>query len=356
MYSVCWAASQWLTRPRYSKLIAYFGDLSTAWEELSHNHLHQAGIDPKSATSLMQRIARIDPIYEQELVERNHISVVSIDDDSYSPLLRQIPDAPIFLYAKGDIALMKTYAIGFVGTRKMSHYGKKVASECGTKSALAGITTVSGLARGIDCVVHEKTLEGKGKTVSVLGLGIDIVLKNKNNNIAHEIGKNGLLLSEYHPMQPALPHNFPRRNRIIAGLSQAIVVIEAPKKSGALITADLAIQYNREVFAVPGSIYSEVSDGCNTLIEKGESHIVLNFENIINTLNFESFNSPALSIPLDIPKSLESVYAFLSDEVITVQEIYEKVDMQNSEITAQLTELEIFGLAKQVGVGGWVRG
>jgi DNA processing protein len=355
IYHVAWATTQWLTKIRHTKICQYFGDIQTAWNECSYARLREAGIDHQSAQKCIQKQSLVDIPKEEDLLKEVGIHILYIEDSTYPPLLREIPDAPIFLYTKGDISLLHNMCIAMVGTRKMSGYGQMVAQDMATQASQSGMTVVSGLARGIDQVVHRNSLLKRGKTISVLGLGIIKVLNSANKNIAQEIANNGLLVSEYHPNQAGAAYNFPQRNRIIAGLSSSTLVIEAPRSSGALITAQLALQYNREVFAIPGSIYSDVSDGCNELLRRGEAQNVLNFENIIEELDFHATHSPLLQQPIDLSTEEQHIVKNLSSHPTSIDELVGITQKPYSHLSVVLTTLEMKSVVKQVGMGMWIR-
>lgn len=206
--------------------------------------------------------------YMDELLNQG-IDFVAIDDEEYPDRLKNIINPPYLLYTKGDIRLLKEFSIGAVGSRAATAYGKRVAFNFGRELAKQGIVTVSGMARGIDTEVHKGTLAANGKTIAVLGSGIDVIYPKDNTALYRRISEQGLIISEIAPGYPPEPGNFPARNRIISGLSYGIVVIEAKIRSGALITADFALEQGRDVYAIPGPITSQNSEGTNNLIKQG---------------------------------------------------------------------------------------
>ncbi|MGN0960680.1 MAG: DNA-processing protein DprA [Christensenellales bacterium] len=210
------------------------------------------------------------------------ITIVTIRSNAYPELLKEIDSSPIILYCKGDINLLKTDCLGVVGTRRATKYGKDLGNKFVKDIASEGITIVSGLAEGIDTVAHKSTLEVGGKTIAVLGGGLLNLYPSSNISLAEEIvKKGGLLVSEYKPSEQALSYHFPIRNRIIAGLSKAILIVEATEKSGSMHTKNYALDYNREVFAMPARINDIYSIGCNKCIQNGQARMVLHQQEII---------------------------------------------------------------------------
>lgn len=216
----------------------------------------------------------------------DNIKKITLQDKTYPAILKEIHDPPKELYIKGNIIPQDKIAIAVVGTRKCTQHGKQVALDIAGELAKLGITIVSGLAEGIDTFAHQAALENNGRTIAVLGTGIDkkSLYPKSNYILSEKIAKNGAVISEYPPETKGTKFNFPKRNRIVSGLSLGVVVIEAPEKSGALITASLALEQNREVFAVPGSIYEENYQGTNKLIQMG-AKLVNNIEDILEELN-----------------------------------------------------------------------
>lgn len=200
--------------------------------------------------------------------EKQGINIISLKDEYYPEKLKNISHPPLFLYYRGDLSLTEKKTIGVVGTRRPTVYGRNVCEKIIDELVNAGVVTVSGLASGIDTVCHKRTIEKKGKTIAVVGSGLDVIYPAENKNYWKIIGEEGLLVSEYPLGTPPNNFNFPRRNRIIAGLSRGVAVIESKEKGGSLITASLALEEGREVFAVPGDIYSPASAGTNELIKK----------------------------------------------------------------------------------------
>lgn len=287
---------------------------------------------------------------ELEKLKRMDVEVLTIKDEKYPFLLRQIPDAPILLYKKGPLEITEnTFAI--VGTRRATEVGKNLAERiAGTLSSL-GITIVSGLARGIDTSAHKGALKEKGKTIAVLGNGIDICYPAENFYLFRQIEKEGLLLTEYPLSSRPLPFHFPERNRIIAGLSKGILVLEASKKSGSLITARLGLEYGRDVMAVPGSIFDDAYKGSNLLIKEG-ARLVDGIEEILSTF-------PQITLKeekgIDMTEKEAYIYNLIPYEGIHVEEIIAKSRMGAKDVMVILTNLLMKELIRETAGGFFMR-
>jgi DNA processing protein len=260
----------------------------------------------------------------------------------YPPLLAQLHDPPARLFFRGGAAaLLARPAVAIVGARSCSSYGAQVAQELARELACAGVVVVSGLARGIDGEAHRGALAGGGITVAVLGCGIDRDYPRSHADLARRIAEDGLVVSEYAPgMEPA-PWRFPARNRIIAGLARATVVVEARERSGALITADFALELGRDVFAVPGEITSALSAGTNDLLRQGAAPL-LSAEDILGAMGLERA-PPARAAALS--PAAEAVGAILRDGARAADELVRAVGLGSAEVAAALVELELAGLA-----------
>ncbi|MBC2251918.1 DNA-protecting protein DprA [Listeria welshimeri] len=217
---------------------------------------------------------------EADVYTTEDAEIICILDDNYPDLLKEIYEAPPLLFCKGNTALLKKQAMAMVGTKRMSEYGRKACAMIAGELAELKLTIVSGLALGIDAEAHKASLRKKGDTIAVLGSGVSNIYPRSNEFLANEIIEHGLLISEYLPNQEARRWHFPERNRIISGLALGTVIIEAAERSGSLITADYALEQNRQVFAVPGNIFTDTSRGTNHLIQEG-AKLVTNANNII---------------------------------------------------------------------------
>ena len=283
----------------------------------------------------------------------NHI--VSYFDDNYPSFLKQISNPPMLLYCIGDIGLLCTDQIAVVGARNNSTYGKNVAKKIITELAtVSNVAITSGLAYGIDTLAHHYALESNLKTIAVMGTGIDIIYPSSNRSLYHKIAREGLIVSEYGFGVKPLRHNFPQRNRIISALSKGVLVIEASSKSGSLITADLALEQNKEVFAIPGSIFNSASLGCNELIKQG-AKLVNNANDIIEEFSLNSTNKPfAEDCSADLDDKEKVIFDCINSTLTTVDQIVNQSNLSYDEVTNVLFELEMKSLVESV-VGGYVR-
>lgn len=263
------------------KIIEFFGDPVKPFKADQAELLRVEGVTEKVANEIL----RMNPekIAGKMLreMDKDGIQLLTLYSDSYPSLLKEIYDPPPVLYFKGE--LKDDVCLGVVGTRRPTTYGKVAAEEIGRSLAANGMTVVSGLARGIDTLAHKAALDGGGRTIAVLGSGFKRFYPKENRKLAEKISEHGAIMTEFPPDTPPLPENFPRRNRVISGLSEAVVIVEAAEKSGALITANYALNQGRDVLAVPGNITSEKSAGTNNLIKEGAIPVI-SFDNIVDEL------------------------------------------------------------------------
>lgn len=249
-------------------LVDYFHSAEKVFRA-SEKELFASGLPARAVNALLHERKTIIPEREWGRVESLGIGVITLVDQDYPSLLMQIYDPPAVLFYQGDLTVTNEPGLAVVGSRKATEYGKTVANKLASDLAVAGVVVISGMARGIDTSAHFGALQAGGKTAAVLGCGLDICYPPENRKLRDEIVRSGLVLSEFPPGTTPKPHHFPMRNRIISGLALATIVVEAAEKSGALITADCALEQGREVFAVPGSINSPNSRGCHKLIKEG---------------------------------------------------------------------------------------
>ncbi len=278
-------------------------------------------------------------------------TVLTIRDSAYPPALREIPDAPLVLYKKGPLPLPHE-AFAVVGARKASFEGMLLAERIADTLSLAGITIVSGLARGIDAAAHKGALHGKGGTVGVLGCGIDRCYPMENWPLFQSIAQVGALLTEYRPGEAPMKHHFPERNRIIAGLSKGVLVVEASQKSGSLITARLALDYGREVMAIPGRVFDEAYKGANGLIKEGA--LLVEDVNDILTCCFPRIELRTKSA-IDMDVDEDYIYTLLGSERLHVDELIEKSGFEARKVMAVLTRLEMKDIVRPVPGGFYLR-
>lgn len=338
---------------RQRMLTEHFGDIEHAWNA-SAERLEKAGLDHRSLQSLLSTRATFDFDAEMRAIERAGAWILTIDDAEYPPLLRQIPDPPALLYVKGTLTNNDWTAIAVVGTRRATAYGKTMTHDLVEPLAQNGITIVSGLARGIDAAAHQTALEAGGRTIAVMANGIDQIYPRENRQLAEAIMANGALITEMPIGEPAESSHFAPRNRIVSGLSLGTLVVEASEKSGALMTADLATDQGREVFAVPGNALSPSSKGTNILIQSG-AKMVLDVRDIFNELKIDVDVSEVRPRPIaDFPKiegeTEELVLRNLADEAQYIDDLARQTGLPISQIISTLTVLEVKGLVHQEGV------
>jgi len=333
---------------RLRALLDYFGDLGTAWRASSHD-LQQAGLDKRSLANLLAARGEIDLDAELARLERLGAQVLTWDDAGYPRNLRQVYNAPPVLYVRGRIEERDEWAVAVVGTRRASVYGKEAARMLGMGLAQAGVTVVSGLAQGIDTLAHRACLDAGGRTLAVLGCGVDIVYPQQNTRLAAEIVERGALVSEYALGARPEARNFPPRNRIISGLALGTVVVEADLGSGALITADFAAEQNREVFAVPGSVFNRNSRGTNDLIQQG-AKMVCTVADVLEELNLTMVSEQAQARAVIPENETEALLLdYLSAEPTHVDELRRAVKLPIAQVSSTLALMELKGMVRQVG-------
>ncbi len=330
-------------------LIDHFGSLQAAWHA-GEPEWRAAGLDRRAINSLVAVRAAIDLDAEMDRVAACGARLMTWNDADYPPLLRSIPDAPPVLYAKGDLTPAdRQWAVAIVGTRRSTAYGRQAAERLAGDLARSGVTIVSGLARGIDAAAHWAALKAGGRTVGVMASGIDQIYPAEHARLAAQIAKHGALLTESPIGSPPEAGNFPARNRIISGLSLAVLVVEAGDQSGALITADRALEQGRDVFAVPGSIFSRASAGTNRLISEGAT-LVRSAEDALEALNLRMVaqQAEAQSVITDDPIEM-ALLATMSHEPVHIDEIVRGMDVPVAQVSSVLAMMELKGLVRQVG-------
>ncbi|WP_338049743.1 DNA-processing protein DprA [Psychromonas antarctica] len=264
------------------------------------------------------------------------------DSPLYPKQLKEISSPPLLLYLQGDSALLSQPQIALVGSRQCTPYGQEKAYQFAGSLSAAGFTITSGLAIGIDGLAHQGALDKQGKTVAVLGTGLDNIYPKRHSKLAQQIIENGLLVSEFRPATPALPSNFPRRNRIISGLSLGVLVIEASKRSGSLITARYAMEQNRDVFALPGSIDNPEACGCHQLIQQG-AKLIVNAQDICNEYNHIPLIKPLITKPKNNQKTAHPLLAHIDFHLTTLEQLLSRSGLDLLSLQNQLIELEITG-------------
>jgi DNA processing protein len=286
---------------------------------------------------------------ELKLIEEFNVSLVTIKDQSYPKNLRQIYDAPPLLYVRGSLEPRDDLAISMVGSRLATDYGRTVTERIAGDLARHGVTMVSGMARGIDSAAHRGSLSVGGRTIAVLGCGVNIIYPRENRHLFEEIMAHGAVISEFPMSTPPEGMNFPRRNRIISGLSLGVVIVQASARSGSLITARLALEQNRDVFAVPGNIGMARSQGTNRLIKQG-AKLVESADDILEEVlpRFQHQGATSEDRDLSLEEEEERVFSLLEDEPIHIDSIIAQTRMAASRISSILLQLELKGLVQQL--------
>jgi DNA processing protein len=335
-------------RVKFSQLENYFGNLEAAWKA-SPADLRRAGLDSSLIKAISDWRTRISPEAEMEKLESHGIIALTCHVPDYPAHLKEIYDYPPVLYVRGSLLAEDEWCLAVVGTRRPTVYGRQVTEEIVTELARSKITIVSGLAKGIDTIAHQSALEAGGRSIAVFACGLDVVYPAENANLARSIIKQGALISEYHLGTKPKPENFPRRNRIMSGLSLGVLVVEAGATSGALITAHLALEQNREVFAIPGSILSPASRGTNHLIQEG-AKLVSDFTDILEELNLTAV-AEQLEMKEIIPSSETEALLLkqLGAEPTHIDEVCRSSGLPMSTVSSTLAMMELKGLVKQVG-------
>lgn len=323
--------------------------MAEAWKA-TEAQLTRCGLDSAIAEKIVSTRPSINPDAEAEKLEKNGIRVLTYHDEDYPARLEEIPDYPPVIFVKGTLVAGDEIGIAVVGSRIPTTYGKQVTRELAGDIAASGVTVISGLARGIDTVAHQSALKAGGRTIAVCATGLDRVYPASNYNLAQQIARQGALISEYPPGTRPRPEYFPRRNRIMSGMSLGVVVTEARAESGALITAKLALDYNRDVFAVPGSIYSPNSRGTNSLIGEGAKPVSSAGDILaeINLLSMLEKNKELLIKPENTAEKL--IVETLAAEPQHIDEIVRSTGLPIAGVSSTLTLMELKGWIKQVGV------
>ena len=342
-------------RARFILMEQQFGSLKDAWHA-GMSDLRAAGLDSRIAQLIVSRRPTIDPDAEIKRVSDSGVHAVTWHHDEYPPRLKEIYDPPPVLYLRGELLPEDERSVAVVGTRRPTAYGREAAYRLSSDLARSGVAIVSGLARGIDSIAHRAAMEAGQRTIAVFGSGLDVVYPREHSKLADEIAQNGTLMSE-HPLgaRPSA-HNFPRRNRIISGITLGTVVMEAGEHSGALITAGHALEQNREVFAVPGNIFSPASRGTNRLIKQSGAKLVSDYEDVLEELNLSSLG-PQLEMAALFPKdeSESQVLHYVTFDPVHIDEIIRDSRMPISTVSSALAMMELKGLVKQVGGMNYIR-
>ena len=332
---------------RFRALLDAFGDPQTAWNAPVED-LRAAGLSARLIENLVN--LRTDVSLEKvwEDIQAQDVQVLTWKDENYPSRLSEFNNAPPVLYISGEYRPEDEWAVAVVGTRRVTAYGRQVTESIARTLASSGVTVVSGLARGVDAIAHQAALDAGGRTLAVLGCGVDRIYPPEHRQLAEQVIAHGALISDYALGTPPEAHNFPPRNRIISGLSLATVVVEAGAKSGALITANFAVEQGREVFAVPGNVMTPQSKGTNRLIQQG-AHPLLDPKEILETLELtliSEHREARVVLPADATEA--QLFDILSHEPKHVDEIRAQADLPIEKVTAALAMMELKGMVRQV--------
>jgi DNA processing protein len=337
---------------RVRLLVSRFGSPGAVFGASRSELAATEGIDDKTARAVLERS---DPGWARKEADRAAkygVRLMTYWDGDYPEMLRAIHDPPVLLYVKGPLDWSGFTGVAVVGTRYPTSTGRQAAESLSEQLSGAGLTVVSGLARGIDTAAHRGGLRGTGSTIAVTGSGVDVVYPPENRRMYLDILERGAVVSEFPMAAPPEPSHFPKRNRIISGLCRAVLVVEAGDRSGALLTADLALEQNRDVFAVPGSIASPKSAGTNRLIQNG-AKLVASADDVLSEYpGYNAAPKPVVSAPAVDPSVLsaaeKSLWEALSGEPEHIDRIASRIDLSTSEALALLLSMELKSCVKQM--------
>ena len=345
-YWIAFSRVRGIGAARLRVLLERFGDLETAWRA-DALELARAGLDRRTLASLLETRKKLN--LDKEVERARGLRLLCWDDAEYPRRLREIPNPPPLLYLKGSLIDSDEWSVAVVGTRRASAYGREATRMLCADLAASGVTVVSGLARGIDAAAHQAALDAGGRTLAVLACGLDQVYPPEHTRMAAEIVRRGALISEFAPGTPPESGNFPARNRIISGLTLGTLVVEAGETSGALITAALAAEQGRQVFAVPGGILARTSRGSNRLLQDG-AMLVQSAEDVLEALNLTRIHQHSearATLPSDPTESL--LLARLSADPKHIDELRAECSLPISQVSSTLAMMELKGMVRQVG-------
>lgn len=336
---------------RLKKIKTHFSSMEEAWTRGTFQDFLDARVENRIANQIVEKRTSIDPNRELALLRQDQISLISYLDSNYPVLLKEIPDHPAILFCRGNLDLLRErFPIGVVGTRKMTSYGKEATHKIVNELAHAGFTIVSGMAMGIDGEAHTAALGSNGKTIAVIASGVDdeSIYPRIHYNLGKRIIEEGLLISEFPPGTKPRDFYFPFRNRIIAGLSKGVIIIEAPEKSGTLLTANYALEYNRDVFAVPNSIFSMNAAVPNSLLKKGAVPIE-GADDVLKTFELESNIVPTPQ-SAQTPESEEEtlLLQILTDGEVHIDDLIRVSKLDTQKVSVTLTLMEMKGMVKRL--------
>jgi DNA processing protein len=336
---------------RIERLLHTFGSLSVAWsapaEEL------RVALESRSLSALLAARSRIDPAGELERLGRLGIRAVHPGHPSYPRLLAEISGRPSILYVRGELVPADDASVAIVGTRRATPYGRQAAERIAAELAQAGITVVSGLARGVDAVAHRAALEAGGRTIAVLGSGPDVIYPAEHGRLAEQILESGAILSEFPPGAKPDAQNFPARNRIVSGMTLGTLIVEAPARSGALITASFAGDQGREVFVIPGSIFAQTAEGTNALLRDG-ARLVRDGADILEDLGLGGRDPVVTQTQLLLGEDEQRLFEAVGKEARHIDELAEDAGLSAGAASALMLTLELKGLVRNHGAQYYV--
>ena len=353
--TACWLAISRVPHigpVRIERLLARFGSLSSAWSAPREDL--RAVLDPKPLAELLAARSRIDTDEELHRIARLGIRAIHPGHSSFPRLLNEISGRPSILYVRGELLPVDSASVAIVGTRRATPYGRQSAERVAGELAQAGVTVISGLARGVDVAAHRAALSAGGRTIAVLGSGPDVIYPSEHRRLAEQILESGALISEFAPGAKPDAQNFPARNRIISGMTLGTVVIEAPVRSGALITATFAADQGREVFVIPGSIFAPSSEGTNALLRDG-ARLVRDGADVLEDLGLGGRKDAASrQSELLLDEDERRLYDALGKEARHIDEVAEEVGLSAREASALLLTMELRGLTRNHGAQYYV--
>lgn len=333
---------------RMQALLNHFDNLESAWKATPID-LSKAGLSRKLIERIVLARDQVNLEKVWARIESQGIKILTWKDQAYPQRLKEIEQPPPVLYVRGDYLPDDLYAVAIVGTRRVTPYGRQITEELSSYLASNGITVVSGLARGVDAIAHQTAVKAGGRTIGVLGSGVDKIYPPEHRSLAQQMIEQGAIVSDYAPGTPPDASNFPPRNRIISGLSLAVVVVEAGETSGALITAEFAAEQGREIFAVPGSILAPQSKGTNKLIQKGALPL-LSINDLMQALNLTRMGEHKAARKIIAADETERrVMSILGAEPLHVDEIRNQTELPIEKVSATLALMELKGMVRQVG-------
>lgn len=350
-----WAMADALRLSSAEVLVRHFGSLDAIPRTLSASDLKSLGIHARSAESIAAKIASVSLDKPIEIMMQKKISVISLWDPGFPQALKTISDPPLFLFYIGNLQNIPRRCIAVVGTRSPSADGRYTVQKILPPLVCAGVGIVSGLAVGIDAIAHQETLAHGGVTIAFLGSGLDRIYPSSHQALSQKIAQTGVVFSEFPLGTPPDPYNFPRRNRLVSGLCEGVLVVEGKIKSGSLITAEFAAEQGKEVFAVPGSIRNPLSEGPHSLIRQG-AMLVEHSEDIAQVLNIPlMIASDTIASPKELGILQQKIFSMISHVPVPFDALQSNLEISSSELSSELMMMTLLGVVEEVGGGMWIR-